>query len=84
MQKEIFMAKEGVLIVKVHGLAFSLAKGVEKDRSDILCDEIELYNKWIASRTEIAQTLDPEKTKIYNAITENVIDGLCNLILEEE
>lgn len=44
----------------------------------------ELYNKWIASRTEIVQTLDSEKAKDYNAITENVIAGLCNLILEEE
>ena len=44
----------------------------------------ELYNKWIASRSEIAQTLDSEKAKVYDTITKNVIDGLCNLILEEE
>ncbi len=44
----------------------------------------DLYNKWIVSRTEIAHTLDSEKAKAYDAITENVIDGLCNLILEEE
>lgn len=52
--------------------------------SDLIPKVEELYNKWIASRTEIAQTLDSEKAKVYNAITENVIDGLCNLILEEE
>jgi len=51
---------------------------------DLIPKVEELYDKWIASRSEIAQTLNPEKAKIYNAITENVIDGLCCLILEEE
>ncbi|MBR3015276.1 MAG: hypothetical protein IKH69_09700, partial [Bacteroidaceae bacterium] len=52
--------------------------------SNLISKVEELYNKWIASRTEIVQTLDSEKAKAYNTITENVIAGLCNLILEEE
>lgn len=52
--------------------------------SDLIPKVEELYNKWIASRSEIAQTLDSEKAKVYDTITKNVIDGLCNLILEEE
>ena len=51
---------------------------------DLIPKVEELYDKWIASRSEIAQTLNPEKAKIYNAITENIIDGLCCLILEKE
>ncbi|MDO4186873.1 MAG: hypothetical protein Q4D30_10400 [Bacteroidales bacterium] len=52
--------------------------------SDLIPKVEELYNKWIASRSEIAKTLDSEKAKVYDTITKNVIDGLCNLILEEE
>ena len=52
--------------------------------SDLIPKVEDLYNKWIASRAEIAQALDSEKAKIYNVITENIIDGLCCLILEKE
>ena len=34
---------------------------------DLIPKVEELYDKWIASRSEIAQTLNPEKAKIYNA-----------------
>lgn len=59
-------------------------KALHQKASALIPKVEELYNKWIALRAEIAQTLNPEKAKAYDAITENVIDGLCSLILEEE
>ena len=59
-------------------------KALHQKASDLIPKVEELYNKWIALRNEIAQTLDSEKAIVYETITKNVIDGLCNLILEEE